>query len=135
MYILLMYHLLLLSYVFQVSWVRHSDTHLLTIGRLTYTSDYRFKAIHKLYSEDYLLQIKELKHRDAGQYECQISTTPPTSHIITLAVAGMSAQGCIAVKNLFEFSIKVKFFRTTAREVKDKFFPEKLNYNFPQLTK
>ena len=31
-------------------------------------------------------------------------------------------QGCIAVKNLFEFSIKVKFFRTTAREVKDKFF-------------
>jgi len=33
-----------------------------------------------------------------------------------------SVQGCIAVKNLFEFSIKVKFFRTTAREVKDKFF-------------
>ena len=44
-------------------------------------------------------------------------------------------QGCIAVKNLFEFSIKVKFFRTTAREVKDKFFWEKLNYNFPQLSK
>ena len=44
-------------------------------------------------------------------------------------------QGCIAVKNLFEFSIKVKFFRTTAQEVKDKFFREKLNYNFPQLSK
>ena len=44
-------------------------------------------------------------------------------------------QGCIAVKNLFKFSIKVKFFRTTAREVKDKFFREKLNYNFPQLSK
>ena len=79
----------LTSGLFQVSWVRHSDTHLLTIGRLTYTSDYRFKAIHKLYSEDYLLQIKPTNHRDAGQYECQISTTPPTSHIITLAVAGI----------------------------------------------
>ena len=44
-------------------------------------------------------------------------------------------QGCIAVKNLFEFSIEVKFFRTTAREVKDKFFQEKLNYNFPLLSK
>ncbi len=28
--------------------MRHSDTHLLTIGRLTYTSDLRFKAIHKV---------------------------------------------------------------------------------------
>ena len=44
-------------------------------------------------------------------------------------------QGYIAVKNLFEFSIKVKFFRPAAREVKDKFFREKLNYNFPQLSK
>ena len=33
-----------------------------------------------------------------------------------------NTQGSIAVNNLFEFSIKVKFFRTTAREVKDKFF-------------
>ncbi len=41
----------------QVSWLRLDDTHLLTIGRLTYTSDLRFKAIHKMYSEDYLLQV------------------------------------------------------------------------------
>ncbi|TRY67597.1 hypothetical protein TCAL_05961 [Tigriopus californicus] len=70
-----------------VSWVRYSDTHLLTIGRLTYTSDLRFKAIHKMFSEDYLLQIKPVTHRDAGQYQCQISTTPPTSHTVTLSVA------------------------------------------------
>jgi len=73
---------------FQVSWLRHDDTHLLTIGRLTYTSDLRFKAIHKLYSEDWLLRIKPTTHRDGGRYECQISTTPPTSHIITLTIAG-----------------------------------------------
>jgi len=68
--------------------MRHSDTHLLTIGRLTYTSDLRFRAIHKVFSEDYLLQIKPVTSRDAGVYECQISTTPPTSHLVVLSVAG-----------------------------------------------
>ena len=76
-------------FIFQVSWLRHDDTHLLTIGRLTYTSDMRFKAIHKLYSEDYLLQIKPTTHRDSGKYACQISTTPPNSHIVTLTIAGL----------------------------------------------
>ena len=70
-----------------VSWLRHQDTHLLTIGRLTYTSDMRFKAIHKLYSEDYMLQIKPAKQSDSGKYACQISTTPPNSHIIMLTIA------------------------------------------------
>jgi hypothetical protein len=46
---------------FQVSWIRHKDTLLLAIGRYTYTSDYRFKAIHKLMSEDYLLQIRPVQ--------------------------------------------------------------------------
>jgi len=70
-----------------VSWLRDVDTHLLTIGRLTYTNDMRFKAIHKLYSEDYLLQIKPTTHRDSGKYACQISTTPPNSHIVILTIA------------------------------------------------
>jgi hypothetical protein len=70
-----------------VSWMRHDDTQLLAIGRLTYTSDMRFKAIHKLYSEDYLLQIKPTTHRDNGKYTCQISTTPPVSHMVSLTIA------------------------------------------------
>ncbi len=44
-----------------MSWIRHKDTLLLAIGRYTYTSDYRFKAIHKLMSEDYLLQIRPVQ--------------------------------------------------------------------------
>ena len=28
-----------------------------------------------------------MRHRDAGAYECQISTTPPTSHVVNLVVA------------------------------------------------
>jgi len=70
-----------------VSWIRHKDTHLLTAGRYTYTSDQRFRAIHKVMSEDYLLQILPVKVSDAGLYECQISTTPVMSHHVYLKVA------------------------------------------------
>ena len=45
----------------QVSWLRHRDTHLLTAGRYTYTSDQRFRAIHKVLSEDYILQIQPVQ--------------------------------------------------------------------------
>lgn len=72
----------------QVSWVRHRDIHLLTVGRYTYTSDQRFRAIHHPHSEDWILQIKYPQHRDSGIYECQISTTPHMSHFIYLNVIG-----------------------------------------------
>ena len=80
--------------------MRHDDTQLLAIGRLTYTSDMRFKAIHKLYSEDYLLQIKPTTHRDSGKYTCQISTTPPISHIVTLTIAGMYVKVSFLLENI-----------------------------------
>jgi len=70
-----------------VSWIRHQDTHLLTAGRYTYTSDQRFRAIHKLMSQDYLLQILPVKASDNGLYECQVSTTPVMSHYVYLKVA------------------------------------------------
>ncbi|XP_053600372.1 uncharacterized protein LOC128669506 isoform X1 [Plodia interpunctella] len=70
----------------QVSWVRHRDIHLLTVGRYTYTSDQRFRAIHLPHSEDWTLQIKYPQHRDSGIYECQISSTPHMSHFIHLNV-------------------------------------------------
>ncbi|XP_070504638.1 uncharacterized protein [Chironomus tepperi] len=76
----------------QVSWVRHRDIHLLTVGRYTYTSDQRFKAIHHPHSEDWILQIKYPQHRDSGIYECQISTTPHMSHFIHLNVIEPSTE-------------------------------------------
>ena len=87
--------------------MRHDDTQLLAIGRLTYTSDMRFKAIHKLYSEDYLLQIKPTTHRDNGKYTCQISTTPPVSHMVSLTIAGM----CVFFSSIFH-SDAYKFLNT-----------------------
>ena len=40
--------LFLIIILSQVSWLRHADTHLLTAGRYTYTSDERFRAKHKV---------------------------------------------------------------------------------------
>ena len=68
--------------------MRTRDLHLLTVGRFTYTSDARFKSIHQPGSEDWLLKIHYAQHRDAGSYECQISTTPPLSTGIWLTVVG-----------------------------------------------
>ncbi|KAK1128517.1 hypothetical protein K0M31_002975 [Melipona bicolor] len=72
----------------QVSWVRHRDVHLLTIGRYTYTNDQRFRPIHNAQTDDWTLEIKYPQLRDSGYYECQVSTTPHMSHIVYLDVIG-----------------------------------------------
>nr|XP_029708995.1 zwei Ig domain protein zig-8-like [Aedes albopictus] len=69
-----------------VSWVRHRDIHLLTVGRFTYTSDQRFQSVHNPQTDDWSLQIRYPQKRDTGVYECQISTTPPVGHSMHLSV-------------------------------------------------
>ncbi|XP_015440372.1 PREDICTED: titin homolog [Dufourea novaeangliae] len=69
-----------------VSWVRHRDIHLLTVGRFTYTSDQRFMALHMPLTEEWMLKIQYPQKKDSGIYECQISTTPPIGYPISLTV-------------------------------------------------
>ncbi|XP_053995348.1 zwei Ig domain protein zig-8-like isoform X1 [Hylaeus anthracinus] len=69
-----------------VSWVRHRDIHLLTVGRYTYTSDQRFEAMHTPHTEEWTLRIRYPQKKDSGIYECQISTTPPIGHPVYLTV-------------------------------------------------
>ncbi|XP_044584865.1 neurotrimin [Cotesia typhae] len=69
-----------------VSWVRHRDIHLLTVGTDTYTSDQRFVASHFPRTEDWTLEVKYPQLRDSGTYECQVSTTPPIGHSMHLSV-------------------------------------------------
>ncbi|XP_015514039.1 zwei Ig domain protein zig-8 [Neodiprion pinetum] len=69
-----------------VSWVRHRDIHLLTVGQDTYTADGRFQATHFPQTEDWTLQVKFPQRRDSGTYECQVSTTPPIGHSMHLSV-------------------------------------------------
>ncbi|GJQ82589.1 hypothetical protein Trydic_g19614 [Trypoxylus dichotomus] len=75
-----------------VSWIRRKDYHLLTVGLTTYSSDERFQAIHLQHSEDWTLQIKYVQKRDAGLYECQVSSHPPTSIFIELNVVEARAE-------------------------------------------
>ncbi len=77
---------LLIYYTIKVSWVRHNDLSLLTVGRYTYISDLRFSAVHDSLQEDWKLQIERPAVNDTGIYECQISTTPPMSLQVNLTV-------------------------------------------------
>lgn len=101
----------------QVSWIRRKDYHLLTVSMTTYSSDERYSVTHLTHSEvrgrvvvgefifffifflnlffldsfpfqDWTLQIKYVQMRDAGLYECQVSTHPPTSIFVDLQVVG-----------------------------------------------
>jgi hypothetical protein len=72
-----------------VSWIKRKNVQqLLTVGLTTYANDERFQAIHFHHSEDWTLQIKYVQPRDAGLYECQVSTHPPTSIFLFLEVVG-----------------------------------------------
>lgn len=79
---------LLCLYMFQVSWIRKRDLHILTAGILTYTSDQRFQVIRPDKSENWTLQIKFPQQRDAGVYECQVNTEPKMSLAFRLNVVG-----------------------------------------------
>ncbi|XP_066255266.1 zwei Ig domain protein zig-8-like isoform X1 [Euwallacea similis] len=69
-----------------VSWIRHRDIHILTVGSYTYTSDQRFQVNHHTETDEWTLQIKWAQKRDAGIYECQISTQPVRSYFVNLNV-------------------------------------------------
>lgn len=56
--------------LFQVTWIRRKDRQLLTVGRGTHAIDTRFVVVSN--SPDWTLLIKNVKHEDAGLYECQV---------------------------------------------------------------
>lgn len=69
-----------------VSWIRHQNYHLLTVGLGTYSGDDRFFVAHTRHTQNWALQIRYVQPRDAGLFECQVSTHPPTSIFIQLRV-------------------------------------------------
>ncbi|XP_069166663.1 kin of IRRE-like protein 1 [Procambarus clarkii] len=76
----------------QVSWIRQRDLHILTVGVSTYTSDDRFKVRHPAESNQWFLEISSVTFRDAGVYECQVSTSPKISLPVLLAVEVQKAR-------------------------------------------
>ena len=76
--------------MFQVSWIRHRDTHILTFGEYTYSGDTRFSAERSENGtvDDWILHIKHVQKKDTGKYECQVSTEPIQSYYVYLDVLG-----------------------------------------------
>ena len=81
--------------MFQISWVRIRDWHILTNGLVRFTTDDRFNVLYKEGSFNWVLQveticavlsssdcdsfqIKFVQDRDGGIYECQVSTSTGT---------------------------------------------------------
>ncbi|UYV80563.1 hypothetical protein LAZ67_19000691 [Cordylochernes scorpioides] len=97
-----------------VSWIRKKDLHVLTVGKFTYTNDQRFQTLHPDNSDDWTLQVRYTQHRDAGLYECQVSTVPKMSHFVNLNVIEKLEELCneklnyrTLDKNLEKFSSNI----------------------------
>ncbi|XP_067619934.1 uncharacterized protein dpr15 [Eurosta solidaginis] len=69
-----------------ISWLRVRDGHILTVDQTTFIADQRFQSIYASNPERWSLQIKYVQLKDEGTYECQVSTEPKSSAIVTLRV-------------------------------------------------
>ncbi|XP_068206120.1 lachesin-like [Palaemon carinicauda] len=69
-----------------VSWIRHNDLHVLTVGSFTFTNDERFSAHRDPSSGDWVLVLRRPQPTDSGYYECSISTKPVTAISVKLEV-------------------------------------------------
>jgi len=69
-----------------VSWVRHDDVSLISVGKLKYIKDDRFKIIHEDNNIEWVLAIRSLKKSDEGLYECQVNSNPTLRLTIYLNV-------------------------------------------------
>ena len=73
----------------QVTWIRHRDVHILTVGESTFTTDQRFMARHNARTGEWTLVVKYVQERDAGIYECQIPSSPkPRAFPVNLNIIG-----------------------------------------------
>ena len=62
------------------------DYHLLTVGNQAYSSDSRIGVKVAPDGSDWVLNIRFVEPQDEGTYECQVSSHPPRSLIVTLNV-------------------------------------------------
>lgn len=75
-----------------MSWVRQRDADILAVGRYTFVRDDRLSVHYTADTHTWTLVIKFVQARDAGTYECQVSTEPKMSLLVQLNVIG----GCVA---------------------------------------
>ena len=81
-------------HIFQVSWIRREDIHILTMNSIVYTTDTRFSATRHATADTpkggdtWALSLIDAKPQDSGFYECQLNTVPKKSKSFELRVVG-----------------------------------------------
>ncbi|XP_049881312.1 uncharacterized protein LOC126377558 [Pectinophora gossypiella] len=75
-----------------VTWIRRKDYSLLSVGLVTYSADSRFFSAHGRHVKDWALHIRFAISADAGYYECQVPTHPPTSIFFKLVLVAAYAE-------------------------------------------
>ncbi|KAL7028349.1 hypothetical protein ACKWTF_005810 [Chironomus riparius] len=71
-----------------ISWIRHNDINLLSVGIFKYTQDPRYQIFHNSHNDTWTLKIRRVRKEDEGLFECQIgiSTAQPVGRMIYLKV-------------------------------------------------
>ncbi|KAG5681150.1 hypothetical protein PVAND_010610 [Polypedilum vanderplanki] len=71
-----------------ISWIRHNDINLLSVGKFKYTQDPRYQIFHNSHNDTWTLKIRRVQVKDSGFYECQIgiSNSQPIGRMIYLKV-------------------------------------------------
>ncbi|XP_069161936.1 uncharacterized protein [Procambarus clarkii] len=69
-----------------VTWLKRDEDQLLTAGGQVYASEARYSVSHVRHQQLWELSVRDVRHSDAGMYECQLTTHPPTSLFFILKV-------------------------------------------------
>ena len=74
------------QFSFQLAWLKHKELDILSVGKLKYSSDNRYRVVYRPNTHEYQLHIAYVQPKDEGIYECQISTKPISAFYIHLRV-------------------------------------------------
>ncbi|XP_050723259.1 uncharacterized protein LOC127001987 [Eriocheir sinensis] len=69
-----------------VTWLKKDEDQLLTAGSVIYSSEKRYAVSHVRHQQLWELSVMDVRLSDAGTYECQMTTHPPTSLFFILKV-------------------------------------------------
>lgn len=76
------------KFLFLIFELIQQNIQIFLYSRITFIADERFQAYFKDTTKEWILQIKYVQARDAGIYECQVSTEPKVSARAQLHVVG-----------------------------------------------
>ena len=93
-----------------MSWVRNSDSHILFIGLERFVHEDRYELIPARHGK-WTLKVKYVTAKDAGKFECQVSTVPKLNQTFTLKVIGKGNK-CTEFLNSSTSIVTTNFSRT-----------------------